>query len=53
MESSSEVGCKVGCNVAILSFFNMCKRVVLPALSKPRNNNLACLFHKPKYANAS
>lgn len=26
----------------------MCKRVVLPALSRPRNKSLACLFHNPK-----
>ena len=45
--SSSEVGCQVGCRVASLSFFNMWSNVVLPALSRPRNKSLPCLFHSP------
>lgn len=53
MANSSEVGCNVGCKVANLSFFNICKRVVLPALSNPKNNNLACLFHNPNDDNIS
>jgi len=71
--SSSEVGCRVGCKTATLSFyfrktsqymydtfewlfkhtFNMCKSVVFPALSKPRNSNLACLFKSPREARTS
>ena len=33
--------------------FNMCKRVVFPALSRPRNSSFACLFRRPKEARMS
>ncbi len=33
--------------------FNMCNSVVLPALSRPRNRSLACLFSRPREARAS
>lgn len=51
--NSSEVGCQVGCKVANLSFFSMWSKVVLPALSRPKNNSLPCLFHKPRDAKTS
>lgn len=28
--------------------FNMCSRVVFPALSRPRNSSFACLLSKPR-----
>ena len=42
------LGCNDGTCCASLSSFNMCKRVVLPALSNPKNNNLPDFFHNPK-----
>ena len=33
--------------------FNMCSRVVFPALSSPRNRSFACLFNKPRDASTS
>lgn len=33
--------------------FNMCKSVVFPALSRPRNSSLACLFSKPSAESVS
>lgn len=53
MASSSEVGCSVGCSTATRSFFSMCSSVVLPALSRPRNSSLACLFARPRFARTS
>lgn len=41
------LGCNVGCRVANLSFFSMCKSVVFPALSRPRNRILAFLLTRP------
>lgn len=33
--------------------FNMCKRVVFPALSRPRNRSFACLLRSPSDARTS
>lgn len=33
--------------------FNICNSVVFPALSRPRNRSLACLFKSPKDASVS
>ena len=33
--------------------FNICNKVVFPALSRPRNRSLACLFRSPKEARVS
>ena len=33
--------------------FNMCNRVVFPALSRPRNRSFACLLSRPKEARTS
>lgn len=41
------LGCKVGTCWANLSSLSMCNNVVLPALSKPRNNNLPDFFQRP------
>jgi hypothetical protein len=45
--SSSEVGWSVGLRTAMRSFLSMCRSVVLPALSRPRNKSLAFLFMRP------
>ena len=49
MESSSDVGWSVGVGWAILLSFNMCRRVVLPALSSPRNSNFPDFCHSPSW----
>lgn len=41
------LGCSVGTCWANLSSLSICNNVVLPALSKPRNNNLPDFFHRP------
>lgn len=41
------LGCSVGTCWASLSSFNMCKSVVLPALSNPKNRSFPDFFHKP------
>ena len=33
--------------------FSMCRRVVFPALSRPKNSNFACLFSRPREARIS
>ena len=52
IDSSSEVGCSVGTCWAILSSFNICKSVVFPALSSPKNSNFPDFFHNPRYPRA-
>jgi hypothetical protein len=47
------LGCRVGDKVASLSFLSICRRVVFPALSRPRKRSLACLLRRPKDARTS
>jgi hypothetical protein len=47
------LGWRVGDRVASRSFLSMCRRVVLPALSRPRKRSLACLLRRPKEARTS
>lgn len=42
------LACKVGTCCASLSSLSICKRVVLPALSNPKNNSLPDFFHNPE-----
>lgn len=41
------LGCNVGVCCAKRSSFNICNRVVFPALSKPRNRSFPDFFHNP------
>lgn len=39
--------------IGVVRTLSMCSNVVLPALSRPRNSNLACLLRRPKEASTS
>lgn len=43
----------LGLRLGALRTFNMCSRVVLPALSRPRNSSFACLLRRPRDARTS
>lgn len=42
------LGCNVGTCCAMRSSFNIWSKVVLPALSNPRNKSFPLFFHSPK-----
>merc|ERR1711879_91033 len=49
MARVSDVGSKGGAKTAIRSSLSICNKVVLPALSSPKNISFPDLFIKPRY----